>query len=88
MVVVSHTGSLGLLIFVIYLEKGKFYEDQNFWNACVYMWAYNIHPEIYSKLNLKKKLICNRHIGWMVFLTNEKWASDQSQVEGEMLNDQ
>ena len=52
------------------------------------MWAYNIHPEIYSKLNLKKKLICNRHIGWMVFLTNEKWASDQSQVEGEMLNDQ
>ena len=26
---------------------------------CVYMWAYNICTEIYSKLNFEKKLICN-----------------------------
>ena len=47
------------------------------------MWAYNIHPEIYSKLNLKKKLICNRHIGWMVFLTmrNEHLTNHKLKVK-------
>ena len=41
---------MGFLFFVVYLEKGKVFE------MCVYMWAYNICTEIYSKLNLEKKI--------------------------------
>ena len=59
MVVVSHTFNHGLLIFVVYLEKGKVLLRLKVFEMCVYMWAYNIRTEIYSKLNLEKKLICN-----------------------------
>ena len=58
MVVVSHTVNHGLLIFVVYLEKGKVLLRLKFLNCIyfVYMWAYNIHTEIYSKLNFEKKI--------------------------------
>ena len=58
MIVVSHTGSCELLIFVVYLETVKVLPGPNFLKCvCVYMSAYHIHTEIYSKLNFKN--ICD-----------------------------
>ena len=54
MIVVSHTGSRGLHIFVICLETVKVLLGPNFWNVFVYMSFYHIRTEIYFKLNLKK----------------------------------
>ena len=39
MIVVSHTGSRGLHIFVICLETVKVLLGPNFWNVCVYIYT-------------------------------------------------
>ena len=68
MIVLSHSSSCGLLIFVAYLEKGKVLLGLNFLKCvCIHVglcdppWENGQKcTEIFSKLNLKRKLICKK----------------------------
>ena len=47
MIVVSHSSSRGLLIFVAYLEKGKVLLGLKFLKCvCIQLWAYNMWPSM------------------------------------------
>ena len=59
MIVVSHTGTPGATYFVVYLETVKVYSGTKLFEVCVYICWLIIHciqTEIYSKLNLKKRI--------------------------------
>ena len=46
---------MGYLFLLYFYTQLKFYQEQTFWNVCIYVLAYCIHTEIYSKLNLPKE---------------------------------